>query len=241
MLKPSSPDDIIVVYIAVSNDPLLVHYASQFALTYGKYSPGCRHRVIVVCNGGPLAPKMKSIFGGVPCEFYPRVNDGGWDISAYLDVANKFDSKLQVCLGASVYFHRAGWLARLASASNQFGPGMYGCFSSNMVRPHLNTTAFAVDPMFLRMHPPVRNKVERYNLEHGPQSLWRRIRQLGGATKLVTWDGCWEPEQWREPENILWKGTQENCLVFCNHTDKWAGATPQVRERWTRGADRILV
>lgn len=235
------PSDILIVFITVTNDPLFVHHVTRFVSTYKEHPGGFPHRLVVVCNGGALSPKMQSLFDGTPAIFFPRSNDGGWDISAYLDVANRVESKLMVCLGASVYFHRAGWLARLVSASSVSGRGMYGCFSSNMVRPHLNTTAFAVDPMFLRMHPPVTNKAERYNFEHGPQSLWRRIEKAGGATRLVTWDGCWTPDQWRAPDNILWKGSQENCLVRCNHTEKYDAATEQVRQRWMKGANKVFV
>lgn len=230
---------ILAVYIAVTKDPLLVHNASRFAATYKEYPPGVPHRLIVACNGGELSPKNKAIFDGLPAEFYPRENDGGWDISAYQEVAREFESDLQVCLGASVYFHQRGWLARLVDCWSKHGPGMYGCFSSFLVRPHLNTTAFAVDTQLLKLSSPVDSKSERYSFEHGVKAFWRRIAFTGNQTRLVTWDGCWEPKDWRKPKAILWRGDQSNCLVYCNHVDKFNGATPQVQQRWARGADSL--
>lgn len=232
---------ILICYVAVTDSPLLVHQAARFALTYMQHPPGCDHHVVVACNGGPLSPKNRAMFTGVPCEFYPRANDGGWDISAYQDVCADFKADLMVCLGASVYFHRTDWLARLVDCWSKHGAGMYGCFSSYLVRPHLNTTAFVVDSNFLMDYPAVTNKKQRYDFEHGPKSMWRRIAAQGGATRLVTWDGCWEPKDWRKPENILWKGTQENLLMRCNHTDKFDGATDEVKRKWSKGADTLCV
>lgn len=228
---------VIVAYIAVQANPLFVHYASKFVETYRQFAGGARHRLIVCCNGGALAPKMKAIFDGVNCEFLNRPNDDGWDISAYQDVANREQCDLLVCFGESVRFHRAGWLDRLVDSASEYGEGMYGCLSSHAVRPHLNTTAFAVSPRFIRQYPWVRNKAERYDFEHGPTSLWLRIKQNGGSTRLVTWDGCWGEGDWRKPENILWKGTQENLLVFCNHSDGWQGKDEQTKRNWAARAD----
>lgn len=232
---------VLIAYIAVVDNPLLVSHASHFVSTYRQHPPGSEHRLVIVCNGGKLAPKMKAIFDGLDCEFYERPNDGGWDVSAYIDAAWRFDSDLQVCLGESVYFHRAGWLNRLMECYEQEGEGMYGFFSSYLVRPHLNTTAFAVTPQYLRDYPRPSGRNTRYEFEHGTYSLWRRIAEQGGATRLVTWDGCWMPADWRKPDNILWRGTQRNCLMFCNHSDKFTAATPSTRERWQKNADSIFV
>lgn len=240
MIKPATAT-VLVVYIAVVQNPLLVSHASHFVDTFASFPSNASHHLLVVSNGGHLPPKMKDIFKPIPHEFYPRTNDGGWDVSAYIEIARRFHSDLQVCLGESVYFHREGWLSRLMECFNQHGPGMYGFLSSYLVRPHLNTTAFAVSPAYLRDYPWPSDRLARYAFEHGEKSLWRRIAFSGGATKLVTWDGCWQSQDWRKPDNILWRGDQSNCLVHCNHTDKFISATQPVRERWTRHADAICV
>jgi len=232
---------VIVVYIAVQTNALFVHYANQFVSTYRQFQGGANHKLIVCSNGGRLAPKMKAIFDPLPfAEFFERPNDEGWDISAYQDVAKAYDCDLLVCFGESVRFHRADWLARLVDCATEFGEGMYGCLSSHAIRPHLNTTAFAVSPRFLKQYPRVRNKAERYHFEHGETSLWQGIVANGAQARLVTWDGCWGPGYWRTPENILWRGDQSNCLVLCNHSDKYHGVDQQTRERWAGRADGIL-
>lgn len=238
-VRPNPVTTIIVAYIAVQQNALFVHYVNQFVSTYKQFCGGAKHRLIVCCNGGKLAFKMKAIFDPIDCEFFERPNDEGWDISAYQDVATKNESDLLVCFGESVRFHRAGWLNRLVDSANEHGEGMYGCFSSHAIRPHLNTTAFAVSPRFLRQYPRVKNKAERYDFEHGPTSLWHRIKVNGGTAQLVTWDGCYLEGTWRIPPNILWRGTQENCLVHCNHTDKWMGKDEVTRQRWSARADGL--
>lgn len=226
-----------VIYIAVQNNPLFVHYASQFVDTYKKYPGGRNHRLIICCNGGKLGPKMKPLFDGIACEFVERQNDDGWDVSAYQDMAQERQCDLQVCFGESVRFHRSGWLERLVESADEFGEGMYGCLSSHAVSAHLNTTAFAVTPKFLKEYPKVLNRTARYQFEHGQDAMWRRIHAQGAETRLVTWDGCWEPGQWRTPPNILWRGDQSNCLVFANHTDRWFGRHEPHRRQWSEMAD----
>jgi len=228
---------VIVVYIAVQANPLFVHYASQFVSTYRQFSGGAGHRLIVCCNGGKLQPKMEAIFDNTPCEFIVRHQDEGWDVSAYQDVAKAYPCDLQVCFGESVRFHRADWLNRLVDSAIEHGEGMYGCLSSHAIRAHLNTTAFAVSPRFLKQYPPVTNKAQRYDFEHGPNSLWRRIKASGKEARLVTWDGCWAPGEWRTPDNILWRGDQSNCLVWCNHQDNFAGKDETTRRNWAGRAD----
>lgn len=143
-----------------------------------------------------------------------------------------------VCLGESVHFHRAGWLARMVDVWRRLGSGMYGFWSSNLVRPHLNTTGFVVDPVLLRLY---RNKVvtktDRYQFEHGRYAFWKRVRLMGKPVRLVTWDGDWPPERWRQPANILWRGDQSNCLAYCSHTDNYLAAPLETRRVWQRHID----
>ncbi len=226
-----------VVYIAVQTNALFVHYANQFVSTYRQFEGGVKHRLIVCCNGGPLKPKMKALFDPLACEFYERPNDEGWDISAYQDVAKAHDCDLMVCFGESVRFHRAGWLSRLVDSASGFGEGMYGCLSSHAITAHLNTTAFAVSPRFLKQYPAVKNKAQRYEFEHGTTAMWRQIKASGCETRLVTWDGSWGPGEWRNPDNILWRGDQSNCLVLCNHSDRWQGKDEFTRQSWSNRAD----
>lgn len=176
-------------------------------------------------------------------KFWPHPNDDGWDMSAYQDAASKFPCDMMVCAGETIHFHKPGWLRRYVDAWEKFGPGMYGTFSSNLVRPHLNTTGFAIDPKLLLGYPRPRNKVDRYGMEHGQNSLWKRIEALKFPVRCVTWDGFWDSNHWRNGENILWKGDQSNLLMFCSHTTRYFEADAETRKVWEKNANggaRIL-
>ena len=228
---------VSVIYICVTRGDRALEYAKRFSGTWRQFEPGYPCELLVVCNGGRLAVRIEQVFKPMDCQFVLRPNDGGKDISAYQDIASGIKSDFMVCLGDSVYFHRGGWLERLAEARAQFGPGMYGAFATHSVRTHLHTTMFAIDPVFLRMYPPVMSNAERYQFEHGPGCLWHRLGVLGGRAWLVTWDGCYQPEKWRLPPNIIWRGTQENCLMFCNHTQRYEQANALNKFTWARNAD----
>lgn len=229
---------IVVCYIAVTNGGLTEDYCARFVTTYHEFPPGIEHETIVVSNGGPLSQNITLLFWDMNASMWPRENDPGWDITAYIAAARGpcADADMILCLGESVYFHREGWLKRLVDAWAKHGPGMYGPFASNLVRSHLNTTAFFTSPVLLRQSPV--NPRDRYGWEHGEHSFWRWVSGRGMPVRLVTWDGEWEPRSWRSPPNILWRGNQSNCLMWCNHTDHYAGAAPRIKSRWANNADR---
>lgn len=231
---------ILIVYIAVTHGPLTYDYCARFVGTYLLFPAMVSHRLIVACNGGPLPLGTASLFLPIEgVEFYPRVNDQGFDISAYQDVAQKNPDTFIVCLGETVYFHRQGWLLRLATERERQGAGIYGCYASYLVRPHLNTTAFGCDSRFFGQYRRVFDKKGRYEFEHGQGAFWKRVKSLGGAARLVTWDGTYEPAQWRTPRNILWRGDQSNCLVHCNHTQRFDSLDEAGKKNWSAGADTL--
>lgn len=228
---------IALCYIAVTAGPITMDYCARFVSTWQAFPPGHDHDTFILCNGGPLSTELALVLSPLKPRLYPRQNDNGWDISAYIDAARNicagYDAML--CLGESCHFHRAGWLARLVDAWTKHGPGMYGPFSSFAVRPHLNTTAFMCPPDMLASYPvTVNNRATRYQFEHGTLSLWRLLAHKGKPVRLVTWDGDWPPMQWRQPPNILWRGNQTNCLLWCNHSEGYANADPETKVRWER-------
>jgi hypothetical protein len=143
-----------------------------------------------------------------------------------------------LCLGESIYFHREGWLNRLVDAWHRYGPGFYGPFGSNNTRSHLQTSAFFCSPATLLSYPirPL-NRTARFEFEHGERALWRRVADQRKPVRCVTWDGEWEPRLWRYPQNILWRGTQENMLMNNNHSEAWENASPLTKHQWSTKAD----
>lgn len=142
-----------------------------------------------------------------------------------------------VFLGESVYFWKPNWLVPMVEAWKQFGAGMYGFLSSFLVRPHMNTTAFVTSPRFLNGYQRITTHPVRYQFEHGIDSFWKRMERFGKPTKLVTADGVYDPPQWRYPPNILWRGDQSNCLIRCNHMDRYDAASEETKHRWSSAAD----
>lgn len=230
---------VVVAYIAVTHGTATEDFASRFSATYQMFPAGHDHQLIIACNGGPLSFERAMLFANLNCEFFPRQNDPGWDLSAYIDIAKQTDADMLVCLGESVYFHRAGWLARLVDAWVKHGPGMYSPFASHCVRAHLNTTAFACSPKHIAKYPyPVVDRATRYAFEHGENAMWRILNRLGYPVMMVTWDGEWMPGQWRYPDNIMMRGNQSNCLMFCNHSDRWALAPLHTKLSMSAASDR---
>ena len=232
---------IILAYIAVTGGPNTHEYCSRFVGSYLACPAQHEHELVVCCNGGPLPMETALLFHTIgSVQFFPRKNDPGYDITAYQDVASRFKCDMMVCCGETCHFHREGWLKRYVESWEKYGEGMYGTFSSNLVRPHLNTTGFCVDPKYLLGSPRPRNRIDRYDFEHGRMSLWKRITLLGGVARLVTFDGCYDVPQWRYPEKILWKDDQTNCLMLCSHTQRFAEADTETQIKWRKGADRVL-
>jgi hypothetical protein len=230
----------VIAYVAVTSGWLTACYASRFVATYHDHPPGVDHDTVIVCNGGPLPAEVGLIFAPMRAQFFARSNEGQ-DIAGYIEAARGpcagYD--LMLCLGESAYFQREGWLKRFVEAYQRHGPGMYGAFSSNAVRPHMNTTGFACPPKLIAGYSlRVVTKADRYSYEHGPRAFWRQLSQLGYPVRLVTWDGEWEPRMWRMPLNILWRGTQENCLLRIGLCDRWETAEPDVKAKWSRFADQ---
>lgn len=230
---------VVLAYIVVTGGPLTHEYAARFVASYLTFPPGAEHETVVVCNGGPPPHETGLLFAPLNAKFFPRVNDPGWDLTAYMDVAAKCPCDALLCCGESVWFHREGWLKRLVEAWEQHGPGMYGLWASYLLRPHLVTTAFMTAPKCLTSYPRPTNKKERYAAEHGIYPLWKWVAKQKGATKLVTWDGEWDPSQWRTPDNGLWRGDQSNCLAHCIHTDRWFEQDAKKRSDWSKGADGV--
>jgi len=222
-----------ICYIVVSGGSKTLHYATRFIASHHAYPPIEEHRLLAICNGGTISSDLKAVFPG---SRIVRSNDG-YDIGGYIDAANGVcsDSDLMVCLGESVHFHRAGWLIPIVSAWKSFGPGMYGMLSSNLVRPHLQTTAFATSPKFLREFPrKIVTKDDRYGFEHGQHSFMNWLEMRGYPVNLVTFDGVYSKDFWRTPQNINWTGDQSNCLVWCNHTDNYVKQGQKTQQFWEK-------
>lgn len=232
---------ICLLYITVTHGSKTLDFASRFAASYREHPPGIEHDAIVCCNGGPPSSDVAVAFAGTGAQFWPRANDPGYDLSAYMEAARTIakDYDMLLCLGESNHFWKAGWLKRMADAWLKHGEGMYSPFASHVIRAHLQTTAFAISPKLLLDYPlPINDRPSRLEFEHGERALWRRLRKKGYPVKLVTWSGDWNPGQWRLPQNGLWAGDQSDLLWHANHSQNWAEADDRRKRSWTASANR---
>jgi hypothetical protein len=237
-----------VAYICVTDGPGTLHRITRFVATHHAFQAGAEHRLVPIFNGAinsdgntvAIHENLTNPFMSLNHSFFNRTNEG-WDIGGYREAAHTVckDADIMVCFGESVYFHRAGWLEHLVKAWEKFGPGMYGTLASFILRPHIQTTAFVTSPELLRKFPrKISTKDDRYEFEHGRHSFmsWLKLQQM--PVKLVTFDGVYDEPMWRMPQNIIWKGDQSNCLVWCNHTDHYTHLTPTAKRNWQQVADR---
>ena len=233
--------NVAVVYTAVTTGHLTSDLIARFVSTWHEHPPGAPCDLWVACNGGPLLSEQVLMFAPMSAKMFPRVNDTGKDLTGYIDASigpcASYDMVL--FLGETVFFHREGWLKRLVEAATKYGAGMYGPWGSNVVRTHLQTTAFFCDPKLLTQYPSRPNdNPSRMSWEHGENAFWRWVANRGRPVRLVTFDGEYEPRMWRYPPNIIWRGDQSNCLFFCNHSEAYANASPLTKHQWSMNCDQ---
>jgi len=192
-----------IVYIYPSTaGPQHTALALRFIETYNVYPPGIDHRTIVVLNGGKPTTEIKLMFASVRNVTLLEHDDSGWDIGGYQLASLRFPAEMMVFFGGSTHFLRQGWLLRMASVFNQYGPGLYGATANRgdpgvRVEPHIRTTAFWVPSKFMNEYPMrvIRND-QRYPFEHGKGCFTSWIIKKGLKPWLVTWRGVYAWADW---------------------------------------------
>ncbi len=175
-----------------------IPHAQRFAATYMEHPPGAHdHDIhVLVTLGDPANKKAYArIFDPLPCEFHMHDNMGK-DIGAFQMAAETIPCDLLVCLGAPVYFYRAGWLDRIVDSVERCGPGMFGCRAYADPRHHIRTTSFWMPPMLLASYPYVVHNDTRYEFEHGTKSITMHAKDSGFECYMVTWDACYPYSEW---------------------------------------------
>lgn len=233
---------LCVAYIVVSGAPRTTDFVARFVSTWKQFPPLVNTDVLAICNGGAPNTEQAVMLNAIGAKVFVRSNVG-WDIGAHIECSRGFLNSYDYVFfcGESVYFHREGWLKRLSDARERWGHGVFGVYGTNVVRGHLQTTAYASSPKLVAEYPlSVTDRASRYEYEHGERAFWRLVKRKY-PVKLVTFDGEYDPQQWRMPENIIWKGTQQNCLCFSNHTDMYRDSDPKRKRMWQASADRKFI
>lgn len=173
--------------------------ALRFAGTYQQFAAGHPHELWIICNGREPTRMELAPFDQIPHQTLLHDNRG-WDIGGFLRLCGKTDADLLVCFGSHVHFHRPNWLSVMVSAFLSYGPGLYGCTTYYSDHDHIRTTMFWLPPELLRSYPHEvgSSRPSRYAFEHGRNSLTRHAQTHGFPAMLVTWKGCFTPDQWHD-------------------------------------------
>jgi len=210
----------------------------RFVSNYKQLPPDYPHELHVICNGGEPTPEIKSLFSDLS-PIYHTHDNSGWDIGAFQKFAPLVNCNPILFLGTNTHFRRAGWLRRLVEVYKEIGPGLLATATSNDICPHVRTNGFLCDPKLVTAATP--NKIstlkDRHHFEVGPTSLYSTARGQGLPCFLVTWDGVYPPERWREPVNIYRRGDQSNCLIYDRHHEIFEASSPEMKVRLGRIAD----
>jgi len=211
--------------------------ARKFADTYRLFPPQIDHHLLVVCCNGPVTAQVTQLFPGAPVTF-AIYRGGGWDCGAAQETAQTVDCDFLVIANARVYFQRPGWLRRLAEARTEFGEGLYGASASyetlpfvpGELNPHIRTSFYGYNPKIFREYPHrIDSREKCYKFESGEWNFTRWFQQRGAPCRMVTWDGCYEPQDFRKPPNVFRKGDQSNLIIRDGQTDMYEHAGTQRR------------
>jgi len=222
-LKPPPPPRVTLVYVHPMTLESFQEPAARFVSTFLAHPPGHPHRLLVVCNGNRAQPVTRRLFApladaGITPEYATHTNEGH-DIGAYQFASRTHShaSDLMVFFGASTYFRRSGWLARMVDAWHKHGDTLMGAMGHRGVpngpAPHIRTTAFWLSPALFNAYPlRITRADQRYAFEHGHTCLTSWITSQGLTPLVVSWAGEHRWEEWDSHEGYH-SGTQSNLLV----------------------------
>lgn len=191
-----------------------VNHAKRFWQTFEMHRPRDKFFLTVVENWA---------IHHMPCwadKVIPHDNSG-WDIGGFQHAARTSTADMCVFLGSHVHFHRDGWLRRMIDTFKD--DGLYGAMGLDAV---IRTCAFWCNPKtLLKIYPePVVERGhggDRYEFEHGPDSVSHRFRRHGRPVCAVDWNRVYgDAESWVQFRIHERGHNQANLLVLDKHADE---------------------
>ena len=211
--------------------------AKRFVDTYRQFPPQIDHELVVVgCNGTALDAIWR-LFKDVSSRF-ETYHGRGRDCGAGQTIADKVDCDFLVLANAGVYFHRDGWLRRFAEARMEHGEGLYGAsasyesypYTSGRLNPHIRTAFYGCNPKTFRQYPfKIDSREKCFKFESGERKFLQWFEDRGEPSLLVTWDGCYQKQDFRKPPNVFRKGDQSGNIVYDRHTEIYELANWEMR------------
>lgn len=215
-------------------------FIQRFCDTWRKFPPSVDCDLIAVVNNANATNELHEIFDGLPVHF-TRYDGAGADIGSFQQTSKQNPGRFMLCCVSRVYFHREGWLKRIAEAREEFGFGLYGTSASNEGgRFHVCTRAYAMDTDLFNAYPHEITsrdqgtffEIGRDNPD-GPFSEWAATQ---GKAMVIYWDytySCMSDLPAFVPYGYRSR-TQEQCLCFDKHTDAFRDADDEEKLRLVR-------
>lgn len=239
---------IAVAFLARGADVGWRTACERFLGSYRRCRPGVEHSLYVIFKGFHDANALNeatNLFSRVPHKPVFLADDS-FDIGAYIEWANRIDEDLICVLNTSSEILAEDWLRKLAVNLALPNVGLVSATGSyeslnelNQTFPvfpniHIRSNAFMLDrDSFCRITKGqvIRDKLDAFHFESGPQSMTRQILAMGQEILLVGRNGRGYSPKWWPTSGTFRLGTQSNLLVADNQTRNFAALRwPEKRE-----------
>lgn len=224
---------IAVVFVRVNAKPQYRHGEQRLLDSYLKFKPDIAHDLVII-------DRYSDSPDDIPGAKHLRYDLSGWDCGAWQFAGNNIDADLLVCFNSSCYITGPNWLKRFVEAVEKYGDGLYGPLTSNEIIPHVRTPCMIFQPQVIRDYPhKVQSRENTYQFESmgfpdGTPNFTQWVNQRGQVTKLVTWYGVYDMNEWRDPANIFRKGNQHALIVKDRHCEAYE-ASDEPNKRMLEG------
>lgn len=233
MIRPT------VVFVRVNGKPEYDAPAQRWLASYRQHRPAVPHDVVVIDRYADGDQSFNDV-----ATMRMRYDGTGWDCGSWQFAGRNIPADLLVCFNSNTRIMGDGWLERIIESVERHGFGLYGPLASLEINPHIRTPCMIFQPEVINGYPAeVTSRPDTYRFEvfgFGDGlvpnfTLW--CRSKGYQTRLITWDGCYDLQEWRTPLNIFRRGDQSNCLVLDHHCDAYAVSSDEGKEQLERLAD----
>ncbi len=225
-------------------------FVKRFTDTLRYIDPEWPYEVYPIFNT-KWSEELVDLFDGIKHTpiHYPG---SGFDIGATQFAAKQLPGNyFTISFSSRCYFHRAGWLKRMALAREGWGRALYCMSATRSPVFHSCSRGYGWDAIDFSNYPhlietrslgpffEVGNELARYwkwaKPVEGGKPFWDWARSAGMPVKVVTFSGIYEPQQTIGMKNCFRNGDQSDILIWDKHTDLYRDGTPHYKreiENW---------
>lgn len=228
---------ITLVTVRVPLKPEYRDAEDKWLDTYIQFKPTTQHDLVVV-DSDASGPEGKH---AEHTSLFLTYYGGGWDCGVWQWIPTVVESDLFICCNTRTHFWKHGWMERFVEEVENHGNGLYGTTASYEMHPHIRTSCIAFQPKVVLGYPlKVDSRQMSFVMEaFGREECWTAwCRRNGYKTLMVTWDGCYDMQDWRKPPNVFRRGNQSNVMVKDFNTDIFDSCTTKDKQMYENRADR---